>query len=107
MKPEKVIGVSVRSLAEARKAEAEGADYLGVGPIFFTATKADAGHPTGIALLRQIREACQLPLAAIGGITLANAPEVIAAGADMICAISAVVTAPDPEGAVRAFQKLF
>jgi len=107
LKPEKVIGVSVRSLAEARKAEAEGADYLGVGPIFFTATKADAGHPTGIALLRQIREACQLPLAAIGGITLANAPEVIAAGADMICAISAVVTAPDPEGAVRAFQKLF
>jgi len=48
-----------------------------------------------------------LPLAAIGGITLANALEVITAGADMICAMSAVVSAPDVEQAVRAFQNLF
>jgi thiamine-phosphate pyrophosphorylase len=104
LKPEKVIGVSVRSLEEALKAEEDGADYLGVGPIFYTATKDDAGHPIGIALLRQIREACNLPLAAIGGITIENAREVITAGADMICAISATITAPDVEEAVKAFQ---
>src|SRR5664280_2108847 len=103
LKSEKVIGVTVRNLEEAVHAAKEGADYLGVGPIFATATKGDAGRPIGIDLLRQIREACKLPLVAIGGITIANAREVIAVGADMICAISAVVTAPDIEEAVWAF----
>ncbi len=51
-----------------------GADYLGVSPIFSTATKADAGAPTGVALLAEIRRRVTLPLVAIGGITLANAP---------------------------------
>jgi len=107
LKPGKVIGVTVRNLDEAVRAVNEGADYLGVGPIFATATKGDAGRPVGIKLLQEIRKECKLPLAAIGGITLANAREVITAGADMICAMSAVVGAPDVEQAVRAFQNLF
>lgn len=107
LKPRTIIGVTVRNLDEAVRARGEGADYLGVGPIFATTTKGDAGHPIGIKLLQEIRRECRLPLAAIGGITLANAREVITAGADMICAMSAVVSDPDVEQAVRAFQDLF
>ncbi len=107
LKPGKIIGVTVRNLDEALRARDEGADYLGVGPVFATATKGDAGRPVGIELVQEIRRECRLPLAAIGGITLANAREVISAGADMICAMSAVVSTPDVEQAVRAFQSLF
>ena len=85
-------------MAEALTAQAWGADYLGVSPIFSTTTKADAGAPTGVALLAEIRRRVSLPLVAIGGITLANAPAVIAAGADAVCAISAVVTKADVAG---------
>ena len=76
----KIIGLTVHSLAEARQAEAAGADYLGVSPIFTTQTKADAGPPAGIQLIQQIKSAVKIPLIAIGGINLANAPEVIQAG---------------------------
>jgi thiamine-phosphate pyrophosphorylase len=103
----KIIGITVGSLEEARLAARQGADYLGISPIFFTRTKSDAGSPTGLALIREIRNAISLPLAAIGGITLTNAPEVIAAGADMICAISEVVTKADVQAEVARFQKLF
>jgi thiamine-phosphate pyrophosphorylase len=105
--PDKIIGITVSSLAEALTAARQGADYLGVSPVFFTTTKPDAGAPTGLPLLREIRAAVDLPLAAIGGITLTNAPEVIAAGADMICAISQVVTHPDVCVAVQKFQEIF
>ncbi len=107
LKPGKVIGATVRNWDEAVRAVDEGADYLGVGPIFATATKEDAGRPVGIELLQEIRKEFKLPLVAIGGVNLANAREVITAGAEMICAISAVVGAPDVEHAVRAFQNLF
>jgi len=92
---EKIIGLTVHSLDEARQAEAAGADYLGVSPIFTTQTKADAGPPAGIQLIQQIKRAVKIPLVAIGGINLANAPEVIQAGADGLCAISAVVSGED------------
>jgi thiamine-phosphate pyrophosphorylase len=105
--PEKIIGVTVGTVAEALTAQAAGADYLGVSPIFSTATKADAGAPTGVALLNEIRRRVTLPLVAIGGITLANAPEVIAAGADAVCAIAAVVTRPEVQAEIDKFQKLF
>jgi thiamine-phosphate pyrophosphorylase len=103
----KVIGLTVHSVAEARQAEAAGADYLGVAPIFATLTKADAGRPAGVQLIRQIKSAVKLPLVAIGGINLANAPEVIQAGADSLCAISAVVTREDVPAEIQKFQRLF
>lgn len=103
----KTIGMTVHSLEEARQAEAAGADYLGVSPIFTTQTKADAGPPAGIQLIRQIKTALKIPLVAIGGINLANAPEVIQAGADALCAISAVVGAEDVRAEVEKFQRLF
>ena len=105
--PGKTIGLTVHSLAEARQAEAAGADYLGVSPIYTTKTKADAGPPAGIQLIEQIRRAVKIPLIAIGGITLANAPAVIQAGADSLCAISAVVCQADVRAEIGKFQRLF
>jgi len=105
--PDKIIGITVHNVAEAVEAESAGADYLGVSPIFATATKADAGVPTGIALLAEIRWRVTLPLVAIGGITLENAPLVIAAGAEAVCAISAVVTQADVRAEIEKFQALF
>jgi thiamine-phosphate pyrophosphorylase len=105
--PDKIIGITVHNVAEALAAVAAGADYLGVAPIFATATKADAGAPTGVALLAEIRRRVSLPLIAIGGITLANAPAVIRAGADGVGAISAVVTKPDVRAEIEKFQALF
>ena len=105
--PDKIIGITVGTLEEALTAAHQGADYLGVSPIFLTRTKADAGLPTGLSLLRDIRTAVSLPLAAIGGISLDNASDVIAAGADMICAISEVVTHADVCARVEEFQRLF
>jgi len=105
--PEKIIGITVSNLSEALTAARQGADYLGISPIFFTTTKPDAGAPTGLPLLREIRAAVDLPLAAIGGISLTNAPEVIAAGADMVCAISEVVTSAEVCMVVEKFQKFF
>lgn len=105
--PGKIIGVTVNTVDQALEAATLGADYLGVSPIFATRTKPDAGEPAGLALLREIRRRVRLPLVAIGGITLENAPAVIAAGADSLCAISAVVTQPDVRAAISAFQRLF
>jgi thiamine-phosphate pyrophosphorylase len=105
--PDKIIGVTVHTVAEALAAQAAGADYLGVSPIFATDTKADAGAPTGLALLAEIRRRVKLPLAAIGGITLSRAPAVIEAGADAVCAISAVVTQADVKSEIDKFQRLF
>jgi thiamine-phosphate pyrophosphorylase len=105
--PHRVIGVTVHTVAEAVAAERDGADYVGVAPIFSTLTKADAGAPGGLELVRSVRAAVALPLVAIGGIDLANAPGVIAAGADAICAISAVVRAVDVAVEIAEFQRLF
>jgi thiamine-phosphate pyrophosphorylase len=105
--PDKIIGVTVRNLDEAVTAEAGGADYLGVGPIYGTTTKPDAGKATGLSFLREVRQSCRIPLAAIGGITLHNAEDVILAGADMLCAISASVAVDDVYQAVKAFDRLF
>lgn len=103
----KVIGVTVHDLKEAMLAEKKGADYLGVSPIFSTATKKDAGDACGVGLIREIRKNCKIPITAIGGIALNNVKEVVDAGADAICAISAVVTKDDVKGEIEKFQKFF
>ncbi len=105
--PEKIIGITVHNLAEALEAQALGADYMGVSPIYQTATKSDAGKPAGIALIEEIRARVRIPLIAIGGINLANAPEVVKAGADGLCAISAVVAKDNVSEAIKKFQELF
>ncbi|OHD65846.1 MAG: thiamine-phosphate diphosphorylase [Spirochaetes bacterium RBG_13_51_14] len=104
---EKIIGVTVHTVEEAVEAEGSGADYLGVSPIFSTGTKSDAGAPCGVDTLAAIRRACGIPLVAIGGIDLSNADECIRAGADMVCAISAVVARPDVAAEIKNFQRKF
>lgn len=104
---EKIIGVTVHTLQEAIKAKKEGADYIGISPIFQTTTKPDAKEPVGVSVISEIKRNVFLPVVAIGGITLENATEVIKAGADAICAISAVLKEEDVEKEIRKFQKLF
>jgi len=99
--PGAIVGVSTHDLAEARAADAAGADYLGVGPIYATATKTGALPPRGPALVRALRAEIRRPLVAIGGITAETAPEVLAAGADSVAMIAALVDTPDPAAAVR------
>ncbi len=103
----KIIGVTVHNLEEAKVAEERGADYLSVSPIFATSTKQDAGKPVGIELIGKIRKHTRLPIIAIGGINLTNAPEVIRAGADGICAISAVLAKRNVTKEIQKFQGLF
>jgi thiamine-phosphate pyrophosphorylase len=103
----KVIGVTVHSVKEAQEAQRLGADYIGVSPIFTTGTKRDAGKPAGIRLIKEIKRRVGLPVIAIGGINLSNAKEVVEAGADGLCAISAVVTKPDVKKEIKKFQALF
>jgi thiamine-phosphate pyrophosphorylase len=97
---DKIIGCSTTTLEEAVKAEADGADYVAVGAIYPTPCKADA-VVVGLERLCQARKAISLPIVAIGGIDIENAPEVIDAGADAIAVISAVVGATDVQDAAR------
>ena len=99
-----IVGVSVNTVAEALRAESDGADYLGVSPIYATPTKTDTPTPTGLEGLRKIREAVRIPLVAIGGIGTFNAAEVIRAGADGLAVVSAIVAAPDPRLAARELR---
>jgi len=98
---ERWIGVSTHDLAEARAAVAGGADYLGVGPVYATASKVGALPPRGLDLVREVRALSDCPLVAVGGITPSTAPEVIAAGADSVAMIAALARAADPAAAVR------
>ncbi len=103
--PERIIGVSAGTLDEALAARDAGADYLGVGPIYATATKPDAGAATGPELIAAIRRRVDLPIVGIGGIGRDNAAVVLAAGADGVAVVSAVVAADDPEAAARELKE--
>jgi thiamine-phosphate pyrophosphorylase len=97
--PGAIIGASAATVESARAAEAEGADYLGIGPIFPTGSKADAGKAIGLRPLTAIRAAVKIPVLGIGGISASNAGEVIRAGAEGVAVISAISDAEDMAGA--------
>ena len=90
-----LVGVSVGSVAEALAAEADGADYVAVSPVFSTASKHDAGDGHGLDTARAICDAVSVPVVGIGGLNKDNIPEVISAGIDGIAVISAVVSQED------------
>ncbi len=98
----RILGVSAGTVAEARDAIQAGADYLGVGPIYPTSTKADAGGAVGLSLLQEISSFSSIPLVAIGGITRDNTPAVLRTGASGIAVITAVVNAEDITVATHA-----
>ena len=100
--PDRIVGVSTHDIDEARAAAAAGADYIGIGPVYETGSKVAALPARGVALVRAVRTAVRSPIVAIGGLTPATAPDVVAAGADAVAMIAALVRADDPAAAVRA-----
>jgi thiamine-phosphate pyrophosphorylase len=96
-----VLGRSVNTAAEALTAMRQGADYLGVGPVFGTPSKSDAGDAIGAEGIASVRSVTTLPIVAIGGLDLTNSSEIATAGADGVAVIRAVMLADDPEDATR------
>jgi len=99
--PTAVVGVSTHDVAEARRAELDGASYVGFGAIYATASKPDATAPRGPEALSAVRAATRLPIVAIGGIDEARADEVLRAGADAVAMIGALESAADPAALVH------
>jgi thiamine-phosphate pyrophosphorylase len=98
-----LVGVSTHSVEQARAAERAGADYIGAGPMFLTATK-DAGPLLGPEGLRGVMAAVSLPVFAIGGIQPANLGDIAVAGGRRVAVSSAILSASDPGSAVRALR---
>ena len=99
--PDRIIGISTHDPDQVRAAVAAGADYVAVGPVYATTSKVGALVPRGLDLVRAARPLVPCPLVAIGGIDATTAPDVIAAGADAVAMIGALVRTPDPAAAVR------
>ena len=104
--PSRILGLSITSEADLDKADLAGVDYLGVGPIYATLTKADAASPMEVAGLSTIAKRTNLPIVAIGGLHDGNVAEAIAAGADGIAVVSAICAAADARGAARELSEL-
>lgn len=104
--PGACIGLSVETRAQALETEALGADYLGVSPVFPSASKTDTTVPWGLDGLRWLRERVKHPLVAIGGITVENAASVVRAGAHGIAVISAIGSAASPRAAAAALRRV-
>ncbi|MCA0755000.1 thiamine phosphate synthase [Paenibacillus sp. N4] len=100
--PEKIIGISTHSLQQALAAERDGADYIGVGPVFPTDTKPGRAAVTTSYVAEAARHVT-IPFVAIGGITLGNVDTVLASGARRICSVSAIVGSSDPAATCRSF----
>jgi thiamine-phosphate pyrophosphorylase len=106
-RPELTIGFSTHNRAQAVEAAAAGADYIGFGPIFGTASKHNPDPTVGVAALAEVCRAVGVPVVAIGGITLDGVEAVAAAGASAAAVIAAVANAPDPAAAGRRVATAF
>jgi thiamine-phosphate diphosphorylase len=100
--PDRIVGVSVGNDAEALQASS--ADYVGIGPVYATASKGDAGDAIGLAELARLVMLCARPAVGVGGIDALNAAAVIAAGARGVAVIRALFSASDPEAAARSLR---
>lgn len=98
---DKIIGVSVGSVEEAQKAEIGGADYLGIGTVFFTGSKKDINEPLGLENLEKIAHCVKIPSVAIGGIHLDNVKDVMKAGVNGVAVISEILGKEDIEEATK------
>jgi thiamine-phosphate pyrophosphorylase len=103
---DKWVGVSTHNLEQFQSAAATSADYIAVGPVFATSSKANPDPVVGIEFIRQVRGLTDKPIVAIGGITLENAASVIATGADSVAVISDILRARDPGERARQYLDL-
>lgn len=92
----KIIGLSVENVMDVTEANREEVDYIGISPVFSTPTKIDTAPELGLEGIREIASMARCPSVAIGGINIRNAQSVLAAGADGISVVSAIMSAPDP-----------
>lgn len=104
---ERLIGLSCGTVEEAQRARAASVDYVGVGSVFATQSKADAGDPIGIEGLNRVAQAAQVPVAAIGGVDASNVGLVRAAGVAMAAVISAIASDADPAGAAATLVRIW
>ncbi|MGY3750384.1 thiamine phosphate synthase [Vagococcus acidifermentans] len=103
-----ILGVSTHSLQQLTTAIKAGADYVGIGPVYATQSKADAEQPVGIRLLHQAATAYpDFPKVAIGGLTPANSSAVVAAGVSGIAVISAISRSQNRQQTIQQFRNLF
>ena len=100
---DRLIGYSTHTLDQARLATAAPVDYIAIGPVFPTRTKQNPDPVVGLALVSEVRSLTNKPLVAIGGITMENAPSVLAAGADAVAVIRDLLAGPDLEERARRF----
>lgn len=101
---DKIIGISAGTLNEALEAQRDGADYLGIGAIFYTGTKKDIDTPIGIEYLKHIYDSINIPAVAIGGIDETNFKEVLSTGIDGISVISAILGKDDITSAAKMLK---
>ena len=101
--PNKLVGISTHNRAQFEQAVASSADYIAVGPIFSTSTKANPDRVVGTEFIRRIRPLTDRPVVAIGGITLERAAEVVRAGADSVAVISDILRAGNPGDRARQY----
>jgi len=105
--PGKIFGLSTHSLEQAVQAVELSPDYIGVGPVFATPTKANAGPALGIEETARIVRAAPVPAVAIGGIDAGNLPALLDAGIGNFCVVRAVNEAADPAAAIRNLQDIW
>ncbi len=103
---ELMIGISTHSPEQALAAVAEGADYIGVGPLYQTYTKTDVCAPVGLDYLRYVVQNIEIPFVAIGGIKEYNLAEVVRTGARTVALVTEIVGSPDITGKIRSLQEI-
>lgn len=105
--PDLMAGISTHSPKQAEKAVMQGADYIGVGPIFETRTKEDVCDPVGLSYLEYAVRNIEIPFVAIGGIKLHNLKEVVCRGARTVCLVTQITAADDIEETIRQIKSVF
>jgi len=101
----KILGVSTSAADMARRAFQDRADYIGFGPLYHTATKQTVASPRGLEMLPQVLDAVPIPVVVLGGISLDNIEDVVAAGADHVAVCSCIVAADDVQRAAATLKE--